>query len=747
MKIGLKLTALMVLLSLISAGTVGVTLLVQAKDDISTLSHDKAFTIAHDYAAEISNYFAEYWYSVETLTNVMENYESLAVNERRSFFNDVIEDEVLQNTDILGVWVIWEPNVLEGNDSRYIGVPGSTKTGRFAPYWYYDRNKVSMHALFDEEINDPIAGKYYHVPKKTGHTILMHPYLDNVGGKQILNATIASPIFSHNGQKSDNNPKILGVVGIDINVETIQRLSTEQKPFGSGFTAVFSDDGTIVAHFDTKRIGMSMLDTEKDMAGPYFNDFIDAVSNGKSLSFTNYLSEMKDEFTFYIVPIPVGDKNNSAANSKWSYAIAVPVKTIMAGVNHMILSVVIITVLVLTGVCFAAFFLARSISKPIIRVTDTLKDISEGEGDLTRSIDINSKDEIGSLSHYFNMTLQKIKHLVIIIKNEAGHLQEIGNDLSTNMNQTAAAINEITANIQSIKGRVMNQNASVTQANAAIENVTSNIGKLNNNIEDQSVNVAQASTAIKEMLSNIQSVTDTLVKNTANVNTLKNASEEGRNGLQEVSSDILEIARESEGLLEINSVMNNIAGQTNLLSMNAAIEAAHAGDAGRGFAVVADEIRKLAEDSGEQSKIIGKVLKKIKDSIDKITMSTESVLNKFEAIDTGVKVVAEQEDYIRGAMEEQGEGSKQILEGINNVNGITNKVIDGSHEMLEESHEVIKESKNLERVTQEITSGMNEMASGADQINVAVTQVNDISIRNREGIETLLKEVSRFKVA
>ncbi|MCL2176306.1 MAG: methyl-accepting chemotaxis protein, partial [Treponema sp.] len=443
----------------------------------------------------------------------------------------------------------------------------------------------------------------------------------------------------------------------------------------------------------------------------------------------------------------VGDKNNSAANSKWSYAIAVPVKTIMAGVNHMILSVVIITVLVLTGVCFAAFFLARSISKPIIRVTDTLKDISEGEGDLTRSIDINSKDEIGSLSHYFNMTLQKIKHLVIIIKNEAGHLQEIGNDLSTNMNQTAAAINEITANIQSIKGRVMNQNASVTQANAAIENVTSNIGKLNNNIEDQSVNVAQASTAIKEMLSNIQSVTDTLVKNTANVNTLKNASEEGRNGLQEVSSDILEIARESEGLLEINSVMNNIAGQTNLLSMNAAIEAAHAGDAGRGFAVVADEIRKLAEDSGEQSKIIGKVLKKIKDSIDKITMSTESVLNKFEAIDTGVKVVAEQEDYIRGAMEEQGEGSKQILEGINNVNGITNKVIDGSHEMLEESHEVIKESKNLERVTQEITSGMNEMASGADQINVAVTQVNDISVRNREGIETLLKEVSRFKVA
>jgi methyl-accepting chemotaxis protein len=162
--------------------------------------------------------------------------------------------------------------------------------------------------------------------------------------------------------------------------------------------------------------------------------------------------------------------------------------------------------------------------------------------------------------------------------------------------------------------------------------------------------------------------------NNENVKALQEASEVGRGGLQEVVGDIQEIARESEGLLEINAVMENIASQTNLLSMNAAIEAAHAGEAGKGFAVVADEIRKLAESSSEQSKTISTVLKKMAESIKKITTSTENVLTKFEAIDPGVRTVAQEEENIRNAMEEQGQGSKQVLDSVGNVSGLTRQV-------------------------------------------------------------------------
>ena len=211
--------------------------------------------------------------------------------------------------------------------------------------------------------------------------------------------------------------------------------------------------------------------------------------------------------------------------------------------------------------------------------------------------------------------------------------------------------------------------------------------QLNEHVEEQSSSVAASSSATEEMIANIRSVTDTLITNSKNVKELQEASEAGHTSLNEVVTDIQGIARESESLLEINAVMQNIASQTNLLSMNAAIEAAHAGESGRGFAVVADEIRKLAESSSKQSKTIGGVLKSIKGSIDKITKSTDVVLGKFDAIGDGVKTVSIQEDNILHAMEEQGHGSKQILQAVSNVNEVTHQVREAARRLVETSKE------------------------------------------------------------
>jgi len=682
---------------------------------------------------------ALYWQSsqdlrlmaLRVLADIMSDYEEIEAESRRERFDSMMYGTLTSQPDLVQIYTIWKPNAIDGMDEHFIGRQGSSPTGQYVTVFTREEGKIDIRASQDIEE----SMNYFNGPSRTKDRI-EEPFLRSIMGKDTYLVRMMVPII---------NPKTnetVGGVACLLSIAPMQPALEHVIDSHDEIAAmsIYTDTGFILASYQGDRIGKKLINADK-IYGDKINDVNNAVINGEPISITSYSDALESNVEIVIMPFPIGN-----SEKQWSVMIAASEDYILAEVRSITSFTVMLAIIVTALVAVIIFMVLSRTTKPITLVADNLKDISEGEGDLTRTILIKSNDEIGQLAHYFNNTLEKIKNLVLSIKKEAEKLSAIGTDLASNMNETAAAVNEITANIQSIKGRVINQSASVTETNATMEQVTENINKLNINIEEQSSHVTQASAAIEEMVANIHSVTDTLVKNTVNVNTLKEASEIGRTGLQEVSSDIMVIARESEGLMEINSVMENIASQTNLLSMNAAIEAAHAGEAGKGFAVVADEIRKLAESSGVQSKTIGSVLKKIKGSIDKITISTNNVLNKFEAIDSSVKTVVQQEDVIRRAMEEQGEGSKQILDGISNVNGITRQVKTGSSEMLEGAKEVIHESSNLEKVTQEITGGMNEMASGADQINVAVTQVNEITIKNREGIDTLLREVSRFKV-
>ncbi|MCL2802115.1 MAG: methyl-accepting chemotaxis protein [Treponema sp.] len=685
-----------------------------------------ADALAGENALEISKRIEAFTYYGNIISEIFSGYETTPENMRRETYDDIIETVINANQRIISIWTAWHLDTIDSANTQFQSSYSRRLTGNV------------------ERLDQGYEGWQNILSGMTDKPVIRSPVWMNVSGYG--NAAVVSILYP---VKNSRN-RVVGVVGVDY-VSAMQGIVdniVKSVYDGSGIAAVYANDGTIVAHYVTDRVGSNFgtNEGERTLLGNQHAEVMQSIRNGgdsegNAVAVDTYSNVLRTNIHLLYFPIVI-----TGMDTPWSLMLGIPNSEIDAPIRRMTWITVFFALGILVAAAVVTFLVASGIVKPIINVTQTLKDISEGEGDLTKRIVNTSNDEIGQLSLYFNNTLEKIKNLVISIKSEAAKLSDIGADLASNMNETAAAINQITANVQSIKGRVINQSASVSETNATMEQVTFNINKLNDHVEDQNTNVAQASAAIEEMVANIASVTDTLVKNAANVKLLKESSEVGRGGLQEVASDIQEIARESEGLLEINSVMENIASQTNLLSMNAAIEAAHAGEAGKGFAVVADEIRKLAESSGEQSKTIGTVLRKIKESIDKITQSTDNVLNKFEAIDSGVKTVSEQEEIIRNAMEEQGEGSRQVLDGVSHLNDITRQVKSGSNEMLSGAKEVIQESTNLEKVTQEITSGMNEMASGADQINVAVHHVNEISVKNREGIDTLMKEVSRFKV-
>jgi len=468
--------------------------------------------------------------------------------------------------------------------------------------------------------------------------------------------------------------------------------------------------------YSSSNIYQSYYDEGIKMAMAYTSKGISYGNNYRRMAFAPLSFRLQDEIDTIVVKIKQS-LDNKIANAQKLQAISQNISFALAALS-IILSIII------------SLKIAHSLSKPIELINKSTSKIADG--DLTYIPEYDKDDEIGKFTSNFKTAIENLKKLIFEVKDASGNTVKISEKVINSANRTSSDIENISNLLATVETQFKGLSETIETTLESSEIISTNVSRLTNQIEEQASSVTQTSTALEELSATINNVTVIASKNQKESSSLLQTTEEGGEKIEQTKNIVSDISKHASDMHEILEIINNIASQTNLLAMNASIEAAHAGEYGKGFSVVADEIRKLAESTGDNSNKISTVLTIITDKIKLAETASNDSGDSFEIITERMGKFINVFSEIAANMNEMAAGTGEITESATNLARITR--------IIEESAVDTNERTNsIDKVLQDLKS--NQKITGA-----ALNKINSVSSAIKESMESLITQTENNDV-
>ncbi len=592
---------------------------------------------------------------------------------------------------------------------QYVEVFMGTKWGGYATNLDYE-----VFAGFDPRKR----GWYQLASANPGKTCVTKAYQSTVGDVVIcVTRTV-----------SDGTNEPLGCVSIEILLNTLTDMLSHFRIGKSGFIMMIQDDGVILADPHDSNSNFKNI---SELKNTNIASFASKENGGGKVlldgeKYLAYVHTMQND------------------NLNWKLVAFMKEKEVMSDFRAILFWMSVIGAGLFVLFLFVSVVFATHITKPIRDMSELLK--AAAQNDCTVRMDEKGNDEFSLLAKDFNATFSTIAQSIRTVKDSANEMTEAGRSLAEHTTSSAGTLTQIDSGIAVIQGQATAQDSAVSEMVGAVDAITGAVESVTESAESQAASVDESMQAVKKITDNIDAVAGLFEQSGQLLDGMAAQTAEGRERLSNVTATIAQLVEKSSSILETSKVIQTIASQTNLLAMNAAIEAAHAGEAGKGFAVVADEIRKLAEHSNQEGKRAAEVIQESLEIINEMTEAGSTLGEAFDKVYEYSDKVRAHENSMAEAMKTQRQSGAEVLNAVQAISEASSRTRASSKECVDKGQLLTEKLTQLDSVVEAIREGTYSMINGVQEISASVREMDAVAQQNKENIGTLLDEMSQFKV-